>query len=145
MTTGQHLTDWYSFVVSSSSRRKSERHTEQDDRLDAVFTALADPTRRRILAHLSQGPTTVSAIAEPFVMTLPAVSKHLRVLERAGVVRSERDGRFVRCRLEAAPLSEASAFLARYRPFWQDTLDQLAEYLEKPVGKHPEGKKKGTR
>ncbi len=112
----------------------------REENLDAVFSALADRTRRRILVELSKGPASVGELAHPFAMTLPAVSKHLRVLERAGVVRSERDGRFVRCSLEAEPLGEASAFLAQYRPFWNDTLDQLALYLE--TSKHDKGAKR---
>lgn len=111
-----------------SSRRNRKTH---DQTLDAVFTALADPTRRRILARLRHGSAVVGELAAPFAMTLPAVTKHLRVLERAGVVRSEREGRFVRCRLEPKRLGDASAFLAEYQPFWSDNLDQLAEYLEK--------------
>ena len=111
----------------SSRRGRATR----DRTLDAVFAALADPTRRRILARLRAGSAYVGEIAAPFSMTLPAVTKHLRVLERAGIVTSEREGRFVRCRLEAKRLGDASAFLAEYRPFWTDNLDQLAEYLEK--------------
>ncbi len=99
--------------------------------LDAVFTALADPTRRRILSRLRRGPAVVSELAAPFEMTLPAVTKHLRILERAGVVSSKREGRFVLCRLEPKRLAAASEFLAQYRPFWRDNLDQLAAYLEK--------------
>jgi len=101
-----------------------------DRRLDAVFAALADPTRRRILGRLSAGATTVGELAEPFPMSLPAISKHLRVLERAGLVRRERDGRVRRCHLEARPLAEAERFLERYRVFWEDTLEQLARYVE---------------
>src|SRR5579862_7935933 len=101
-----------------------------DHRLDAVFAALADPTRRRMLVRLSRGEASISELAEPFDMTLPAVSKHLRVLERAGLVRRERDGWYHRCRLEAAPLGEAVSFLERWRPFWEQTLDQLARHVE---------------
>jgi DNA-binding transcriptional ArsR family regulator len=101
-----------------------------DDRLDAVFSALADPTRRRMLVRLARGEASITELAEPFEMTLPAVSKHLRVLERAGLVRRERDGWYHRCRLEAAPLGEAVAFLERWRPFWDQTLEQLARHVE---------------
>jgi DNA-binding transcriptional ArsR family regulator len=101
-----------------------------DERLDAVFSALADPTRRRIIARLSAGPASVGELAEPFSISLPAVSKHLSVLERAGLVRRERDGRIQRCQLDARPLEAASEFIERYRTFWEDSLDQLAQYLE---------------
>jgi DNA-binding transcriptional ArsR family regulator len=104
--------------------------TKADDRLDAVFGALADPTRRRMLVRLSRGEASITELAEPFDMTLPAVSKHLRVLERAGLVRRERDGWYHRCHLEARSLGEAASFLERWRPFWDRTLDQLARYVE---------------
>jgi len=108
---------------------------QNDARLDAVFSALADPTRRRMLARLARGSASISELAEPFDMTLPAVSKHLRVLERAGLVRREREGWYHRCHLEARPLESAVVFLARYRPFWDHTLEQLARYVEGPHGK----------
>jgi DNA-binding transcriptional ArsR family regulator len=101
-----------------------------DERLDAVFGALADPTRRRILAKLTRGPASVGELAEPFEMSLPAVSKHLSVLERAGLIRRERDGRIQRCQLDGRPLQSASEFIEHYRIFWESSLDQLAEYLE---------------
>jgi DNA-binding transcriptional ArsR family regulator len=103
-----------------------------DDRLDAVFSALADPTRRRILVRLARGEASITEIAEPFEMTLPAVSKHLRVLEHAGLVRRERDGWYHRCHLDARPLGEAASFLERWRPFWDRTLEQLARHVERP-------------
>jgi DNA-binding transcriptional ArsR family regulator len=102
-----------------------------DERLDAVFSALADPTRRRILIRLSRGEASISELAEPFAMTLPGVSKHLRVLEGAGLVKRERDGWYHRCRLEARPLHRAASFLERWRPFWDQTLDQLARHVER--------------
>jgi DNA-binding transcriptional ArsR family regulator len=105
-----------------------------DERLDAVFSALADPTRRKILLRLSRGEASISELAEPFAMTLPAVSKHLRVLERAGLVKRERDGWYHRCRLEARPLGDAASFLERWRPFWDQTLDQLARHVERDRG-----------
>jgi DNA-binding transcriptional ArsR family regulator len=107
----------------------------KDERLDAVFAALADPTRRAILIELTGGPASITELARPFPMTLPAVSKHLRVLERAGLVRCEREGWYRRCYLEAAPLEDAVTFLAAYRPFWQRTLDELARYVERPRAK----------
>jgi DNA-binding transcriptional ArsR family regulator len=106
-----------------------------DDRLDAVFSALADPTRRRMLVRLSRGAASITELAEPFDMTLPAVSKHLRVLERAGLVRREREGWYHRCHLEARPLGEAVSFLERWRPFWDLTLEQLARHVEGEPGK----------
>ena len=92
-----------------------------------VFAALADPTRRAIVARLMEGRATVGELAEPFAMSLAAVSKHVKVLERAGLVSQEREGRLRHCRLEPAPLRDADAFLARYRPFWTSSLDALAE------------------
>lgn len=103
-----------------------------DDRLDAVFSALADPTRRRILLRLARSEASITEIAEPFDMTLPAVSKHLRVLEHAGLVRRQRDGWYHRCHLDARPLGEAASFLERWRPFWDRTLEQLARHVERP-------------
>ena len=102
-----------------------------DAQLDAIFSALADPTRRRILVRLSRGDASITELAEPFDMTLPAVSKHLRVLERAGLARRERDGWYHRCHLEAGPLATAASFLDRWRPFWEQTLDQLAAHVER--------------
>lgn len=101
-----------------------------DAALDAIFFALADPTRRRLLKRLAQGPAVVSELAEPFAMTLPAVSKHIRVLERAGLMRRTRDGWYHRCHLTAQPLEQAMAFLGCYQPFWEQTLEQLASYVE---------------
>jgi DNA-binding transcriptional ArsR family regulator len=103
--------------------------------LDAVFSALSDTTRRRILSQLSAGPKLVGELAEPFSMSLPAVCKHLDVLERAGLLRREREGRVSRCFLETRPLETASAFIERQRTFWSDTLDSLAEYVEQPAAR----------
>ncbi len=99
--------------------------------LDAVFSALGDPTRRAILARLALGEASVGDLAAPHQMSLPAVSKHLRVLETAGLLRKERDGRVIRCRLEAAPLRDAAAWIAEYRRFWEAQLEALAGYLER--------------
>jgi DNA-binding transcriptional ArsR family regulator len=98
--------------------------------LDATFGALSDPTRRAILARLSQGESTVKALAAPFDMSLPAVSKHLRVLESAGLLKREVDGRVHRCRLAADPLKDAAAFIEHYRRFWEAQFDALQEFLE---------------
>lgn len=107
----------------------------EDTTLDGIFFALANPTRRRVLARLARGPASVTELATPFAMTLPAVAKHLRVLERAGLLRRERDGWYQRCHLEARPLEDAVSFLARYRPFWELTLEELAKYVEGPHDK----------
>ena len=98
--------------------------------LDLTFGALADPTRRAILARLSRGEATVGELAEPFAVSRPAISKHLRVLERAGLVRRARDGRISRCELDAEPMREASEWVENYRQFWEGQLDSLARYLE---------------
>jgi DNA-binding transcriptional ArsR family regulator len=98
--------------------------------LDKTFAALADPTRRAILARLSDGHATVGELAEPFEMSLPAVSKHLKVLHQAGLIERRRDGRTQICAVQAAPLQDADAWLARYRAFWDGSLDSLAQFLE---------------
>jgi DNA-binding transcriptional ArsR family regulator len=99
------------------------------DRLDATFSALADPTRRAILARLASGETSVSELAEPFEMSMPAISKHLKVLERAGLIERGREAQWRPCRLAAAPLKDASDWLDHYRRFWEESFDRLEEYL----------------
>ena len=99
-------------------------------RLDLVFAALADPTRRSILERLAEGEATVGELAEPFAISRPAISKHLRVLERAGLVRRTRDGRLSRCGLDAAPMRDAAEWVEKYRVFWESQLEALARYLE---------------
>jgi DNA-binding transcriptional ArsR family regulator len=99
--------------------------------LDLTFGALADPTRRAILARLAEGNATVGELADPFDVSRPAISKHLRVLERAGLVRRTRDGRVSRCGLDATPMRDAAAWVERYRGFWEGQLDALANYLER--------------
>ena len=103
-----------------------------DDRLSAAFSALADPTRRAILARLALGETTVGELAEPFAMSLPAVSKHLKVLERAGLISRSRAAQWRPCKLEAGPLKDLSGWLERYRRFWDESFDRLDEYLDQP-------------
>ncbi len=100
-------------------------------RLDRVFSALSDPTRRAIVARLATGESSVTALAAPFDMSLPAVSKHLRVLEGAGLLSRNIDGRVHRCRLVAKPLNDAVAWLESYRQFWEEQFDSLADFLEK--------------
>src|SRR5712691_335283 len=99
--------------------------------LDRTFAALADPTRRRILAHLARGDKCVTHLARPHSMSLPAVSKHLRVLEKAGLIRRRRYGRVHQLKLEAAPMKRAAQWIEEYRKFWEGSLDRLADYLEK--------------
>jgi DNA-binding transcriptional ArsR family regulator len=99
--------------------------------LDTTFAALSDPTRRAILARLARGESTVTELAKPFNVSLPAISKHLRVLEKAGLLSRERDGRIHRCNLNAKPMKDADDWIRRYRQFWEERLDALAEYLEK--------------
>jgi DNA-binding transcriptional ArsR family regulator len=99
------------------------------DRLDATFAALADPTRRAILARLARGETSVTELAAPHAMSLPAISKHLKVLERARLITRSRDAQWRPCKLEAAPLKEAADWVERYRRFWEQSFDRLEEYL----------------
>ena len=99
------------------------------DNLNAIFAALADPTRRAILERLTLGDSSVSDLAEPFAMTLPAITKHLKVLERAGLISRGRDAQFRPCHLEAKPLQEANAWVGQYRQFWEESFDRLEEYL----------------
>ncbi|MGI5522696.1 ArsR/SmtB family transcription factor [Micromonospora sp. CA-259024] len=98
--------------------------------LDATFAALADPTRRAILARLAVGEATVTELAEPFEMSQPAISKHLKVLERAGLVSRGRDAQRRPCRLEARPLREATAWLANYRDYWAESYQRLDDLLD---------------
>lgn len=99
--------------------------------LDRTFAALADPTRRRILAHLARGSKRVTHLARPHDMSLPAVSKHLRVLEKAGLLRRRRYGRVHEMQLDAEPLKKAAQWVGEYRKFWEGSLDRLAEFLKK--------------
>jgi DNA-binding transcriptional ArsR family regulator len=99
--------------------------------LDRTFGALADPTRRRILAHLAKGEECVTDLARPYAMSLAAVSKHLIVLEKAGLVRRRRKGRVHSLRLEAKPMREAQAWISQYREFWEGNLDRFEDYLNK--------------
>jgi len=110
--------------------------------LNRTFAALADPTRRRILAHLAHGDRCVTDLARPHAMSLPAVSKHLRVLEKAGLLRRRRYGRIHEMQLDAKPLQQAARWVEEYRKFWEASLDRLAEYLEK--ANRPSKKKKMT-
>ena len=101
------------------------------DPLSSTFAALADPTRRAILARLALGETSVTDLARPFEMSMPAVSKHLKVLERAGLIARGREAQSRPCRLEPGPLKEAATWIEEYRKFWEASLDRLEEYLRK--------------
>ena len=118
---------------------------DYDDALSATFAALADPTRRAILARLSSGEASVTELAEPFEMSMPAVSKHLKVLERAGLVARGRDAQWRPCRLDAGPLKDAAEWIDHYRDFWEQSFDRLDRYLRElqaaPAKKIRSGKK----
>ena len=115
-------------MTSRTTVRTTTRSRE--DRLDRVFHALSDRTRRTMLARLARGPAMVTELAQPFAMSLPAASKHLRVLEQARLVRRAIDGRVHRCSLSALPLQDVERWLSYYRVFWHETLDALADYAE---------------
>jgi DNA-binding transcriptional ArsR family regulator len=114
-------------------------HHMPADNLSRTFSALADPTRRAILARLASGEASVTELAEPFDMSLPAISKHLKVLERAGLIARSRDAQWRPCRLEAKPLKGAADWLERYRIFWEQSLDRLEAYLKELQGKEKRG------
>jgi len=99
------------------------------DQLSDTFAALSDPTRRAILARLALGETSVTELAEPFEMSMPAISKHLKVLERAGLIARGRDAQWRPCRLKPQPLKDAADWLEHYRRFWEQSFDRLEEYL----------------
>jgi DNA-binding transcriptional ArsR family regulator len=110
------------------------------DHLSSTLAALADPTRRAILARLALGETSVTELARPFEMSLPAVSKHLKVLERAGLIARGRSAQWRPCRLEAGPLREVADWIEHYRAFWEQSFDRLGEYLKQIQSK---GQSKG--
>jgi DNA-binding transcriptional ArsR family regulator len=109
------------------------------DRLSSTFAALSDPTRRAILARLALGETTVTELAEPFAMSLPAISKHLKVLERAGLIARGREAQWRPCRLEAGPLRDVAGWLEHYRRFWEESFDRLDDYLRQIQQADPGG------
>jgi DNA-binding transcriptional ArsR family regulator len=120
------------------------------DRLSSTFAALSDPTRRAILARLALGETSVSKLAEPFAMSLPAVSKHLKVLERAGLITRGRDAQMRPCKIEVNALKEADDWLEEYRRLWEQRLDRLEDYLqtlqaEEATKAKPKEKKRGRK
>lgn len=112
------------------------------DRLTQTFSALADPTRRAILARLASGEASVSELAAPFAISLPAISKHLKVLEHAGLITRSREAQWRPCRLEPRPLKNAADWLEHYRIFWEQSLDRLEDYLKELQGKE---KRRGRR
>jgi DNA-binding transcriptional ArsR family regulator len=118
------------------------------DHLSTTFAALADPTRRAILARLTSGEASVTELAEPFEMSLPAISKHLKALERAGLIARGREAQWRPCRLKAKPLKDAVDWLERYRRFWEESFDRLDEYLLELQGKNknqPKGEDHGRK
>src|SRR6267142_1803871 len=106
------------------------QHLASSEQLNATFAALADPTRRAILARLAKGVTSVTDLAEPFEMSLPAISKHLKVLERAGLIARGREAQWRPCRLRAAPLKKVANWVEHYRRFWEERFDRLDDYLK---------------
>jgi len=118
-----------------------------EDHLSTTFAALADPTRRAILARLASGEASVTELAEPFEMSLPAISKHLKVLERAGLIARGREAQWRPCQLEAGPLRDAAEWIEHYRRFWTESFVRLDEYLDhlkgKERGKNDGGKQRG--
>ena len=119
-----------------------------NDRLSETFGALADPTRRAILARLASGEASVTELAEPFAMSMPGISKHLKVLERAGLIARGREAQWRPCRLQAGPLRDVAGWVEHYRRFWEESFDRLGEYLgelKSRDSKHRKKEKKHVR
>src|ERR1035437_2350388 len=112
------------------------------DTLSLTFSALADPTRRAILARLASGEASVTELAEPFAMSLPAISKHLKVLERAGLIARGREAQWRPCRLQAGPLQDVAGWVEHYRRFWEESFDRLEDYLQELKRHDAKNKKK---
>jgi DNA-binding transcriptional ArsR family regulator len=108
-----------------------------EDQLSTTFAALADPTRRAILARLADGEASVKELAQPFAMSMPAISKHLKVLERAGLIERGREAQWRPARLQAAPLKEAAEWVGRYQRFWEESFERLDDYLRELQQDHP--------
>lgn len=106
------------------------------DPLSLTFAALADPKRRAMLERLSRGPATVTELARPFAVSAPAITKHLKMLERAGLIQREKEAQWRRCRIKAQQLKKANDYIAQYRKFWEDSLDRLEVYLQKSQAKN---------
>jgi len=115
------------------------------DAMSSTFSALADPTRRAILARLSMGETSVTELAEPFEMSMPAVSKHLRVLERAGLIERGREAQFRPCKLKAEPLKQAWGWIGDYKQFWEESFDRLDVYLQRLQAEQKKDKQKKSK
>ena len=115
------------------------------DAMSSTFSALADPTRRAILARLSLGETNVTELAAPFEMSMPAVSKHLRVLERAGLIERGREAQFRPCKLKAEPLKQAWGWIGDYKQFWEESFDRLDAYLQRLQAEQKKGKQKKSK
>src|ERR1035441_4604193 len=113
-----------------------------NDRLSETFGALADPTRRAILARLASGEASVTELASPFAMSMPAISKHLKVLERAGLIARGREAQWRPCRLRAAPLQDAAGWVDHYRRFWEESFDRLDDYLQELKGQDSKSRAK---
>src|SRR3712207_4133217 len=124
---------------------KLNGYEEPADPLDATFAALADPTRRAILARLAAGEASVTQLAEPFAMSMPAISKHLKVLEKAGRIARGREAQWRPCRLEAAPLKEVADWVHHYRQFWEASFDRLDGYLIELQAKEKKNARKQPR
>jgi DNA-binding transcriptional ArsR family regulator len=129
---------WRQVFYLSSRLINQQVQQMQPDRLSRTFSALADPTRRAILARLASGEASVTELAEPFDMSLPAISKHLKVLERAGLITRGREAQWRPCRLQPRPLKNAADWLDHYRVFWEHSLDRLEGYLRELQGKDKE-------
>ena len=115
---------------------------KHSSKLDATFAALSDPIRRGILSRLAKGDSSVGELARPFDVSLPAISRHLRVLQRAGLLTQDRQGRVRRCRLRATPMRAAAAWIERYSRFWTQQLDALAQFVEQTESKSTTQKEK---
>ncbi len=128
---------WHQSYLTTRLPTNPVCHAMPADRLTATFSALADPTRRAILARLVTGEASVTSLAEPFAMSLPAISKHLKVLERAGLIVRGREAQWRPCRLKAAPLKDAADWLEHYRNFWEQSFDRLEDHLRTVQQKEP--------
>ena len=120
---------------------RTEETPSAADALSATLSAIADPTRRAILARLSHGEATVNELAEPFDISLPAISRHLKVLEQAGLISRSREAQWRPCRLEAGPLQDLDGWLAQYRRFWEGSFDKMDAYLATLTKGDPDGRK----
>jgi len=116
-------------VVHKDADKPDDGQCMSPDQLSSTFAALADPTRRAILARLASGEASVTELAEPFEMSLPAISKHLKVLQRAGLIARSREAQWRPCRLAAGPLKDVADWIEHYRRFWEESLDRLEDYL----------------